>query len=253
MATERISGKRAKRIVMGLIRRMTALLLGIATTACAHTSSGTLPPPSKQPAATSTTGTFRPYTLAEYPELTPEEVGGRFLRLIDSLESLDELSSDRVREIMQLPMVDTPETHGGFLTMSLPESGWQYSFSYRIDPKYARYTNAKLEFHGKKDNRAGMAPVCGMDFNAYMGELRKIGFVEREDLAQYESPMPLSIYDPVTGQELGFEDRRSFRLPGYSFTRNDVGVLIIERPEANAPDTKLQRFCVQSISVGRGA
>ncbi|MFD0320406.1 hypothetical protein [Lysobacter gummosus] len=35
---------------------------------------------------------YRPSTLAEHPELTPEEIGRRFLALIDSLKSFDELS-----------------------------------------------------------------------------------------------------------------------------------------------------------------
>ena len=199
------------------------------------------------------TDSFRPYTLAEYPELTPEEMGRRFLKLIDELKSFDDLSFERLQETMQLRLIPSPETHGGFFTMHLPESSWYYGVSFYNDPQLFKNKNVTYQFINTKDRQgADMAPVCGMDFNAYVKELKKMGFVEREDLAQYDSPMPPSIYDPVTGQEVGFEERRFFRLPGYSFTRGNVGVLVVERQEANAPDTKLQRFCVQSISVGRG-
>lgn len=194
-----------------------------------------------------TTGSYRPHALDEFPELTPEEIGRRLLKLIDSLKSFNELSSDRVREMMQLQMVDTPETHGSFLTMSLPESGWQYSFSYRIDPMYPRYTNATFEFNNRQDDRADMAPVCGMDFNAYVAELKKIGFAEREDLAQYDSPMP-----PINADGT-MEERQFFRIPTYFFSRGNIGVLIRERREADAPDVKLHHACVESISVGGGA
>jgi len=254
MVTERTSGKRVKRIVMGLIRRMPALLLGIATTACAHTSSGAPTSPSKDTAPMNATEIFRPYTLAEYPELTPEEIGRRFLKLIDELKSFDELSLERLQEAMRLRLIPSPETHGGFFTMHLPESSWYYGVSYYNDPQLSKNKNVTYQFINAKDRQgADMAPVCSMDFNAYVKELKRMGFVEREDLAQYDSPMPPSIYDPFTGQEVGFEERRFFRLPGYSFTRGNVGVLVVERPEAGSLDTKLQHFCVESISVGRGA
>lgn len=209
--------------------------------------------------------TYRPHTLDEFPELTPEEIGRRFLKLIDSLKSIDELSFERLQGAMQLRFTPTPATHGGFFTMHLPESGWYYGLSYYdvpgLDNKHAAYqfTNRPAS-QENNDDRADMAPVCGMDFYAYVAELKKMGYVEREDLAQYDSPMPPAIYDPKTGKEVGFEERRFFRLPGYTFSRGNVGVIIRERREAllterretDPPDDKLNHICVESISVGRG-
>ncbi|MBT2747820.1 MULTISPECIES: hypothetical protein [unclassified Lysobacter] len=190
------------------------------------------------------TGTPRLHTLDEFPELTPEEVGRRFLKLIDSLKSFDDLSVERLQDMMHLPMVNAPETSGGYLILRMPDSGWQYSFSYRIDAKYPRYTNAAFEFN-HDDGRADMARVCGMDLDAYVAELNKVGFVEREDLAQYDSPMPPVNPDGTT------EERRFFRLPGYIFTRGNVGVLVRERREADMPEAKRHHACVEAISVGR--
>lgn len=115
---------------------------------------------------------YQPSTLAEHPELTPDEIGRRFLKLIDSLKSFNELSTDRVRQVMRLPMVYASEEDGGFLAMTLPKFAWNYIFSYSVDPKYRRYTNAKFEFRHEKERvdvrlLEDISPVCGMDFNAY--------------------------------------------------------------------------------------
>ncbi|MGO4775712.1 hypothetical protein AB4084_09420, partial [Lysobacter sp. 2RAB21] len=145
----------------------------------------------------------------------------------------------------------SPETHGGFFTIHLPESGWYYGLSYYDNPLSPHLKNAAYEFinqpagQNHNDHAADMTPVCGMDFHAYVAELEKIGFVEREDLAQYDSPMPPINPDGTMGE------RRFFRLPGYTFSRGDVGVLVRERREADIPGTKLRHACVEAISVGR--
>ncbi|MBD7923978.1 hypothetical protein [Xanthomonas bonasiae] len=261
MSIKRTSGKRATSGVKGLIHRIPVLSLGIAMTACAHKPSESPLPasPSKELAAMNAPATdaYRPHTLDEFPELTPEEIGQRFLKLIDSLKSIEELSFERLQGAMRLRFTPTPETHGGFFTMHLPESGWYYGLSYYDDPELKRksityqFTNRPAG-QENNDDGADMAPVCGMDFYAYVAELKKMGFVEREDLAQYDSPMPPAVYDPKTGKE-SFAERKFFRLPGYTFTRGNVGVLIRERREVVASDAKPENFCVESISVGTGA
>jgi len=272
MAAEKASGERVRRILTGLIRSM-PLVLGVATTACAHTSPGSPSPASSSKEITAmnapTADAYRPHTLDEFPELTPEEIGRRFLKLIDSLKTSSDLTLEHVQEVMQLRLTPTPETHGGFFTIHLPESGWYYGVSFYDDPvpperKYAEYSfinNAQdqirngLHVKGYPD----MTPVCGLDFNAYVTELKKMGFVEREDMAQYDSPMPVPLVDPKTGKET-FGERRFFRLPGYYFSRGNTTVMIRERREAvpnggsetDPPDDKLNHLCVESISVGAG-
>ncbi|MDS0832487.1 hypothetical protein [Xanthomonas citri] len=257
MVAETTSGERVRRIVTGLIRSM-PLVLGVATTACAHSSSGTPTTPPKEPAAMNapTADAYRPHTLDEFPELTPEEIGRRFLKLIDSLKTSSDLTLEHIQEVMRLRLTPTPETHGCFFTIHLPESGWYYGVSYYDNPAMHR-KNASYSFINEARDQVrekglpDMAPVCGLDFNAYVMELKQMGFVEREDFAQYDSPMPPAIYDPKTGKET-FQERRFFRLPGYYFSRGDFSVLIRERREADAPDDKLHHACVEFISVGGG-
>lgn len=207
-----------------------------------------------------TTGNYRSHTLDEFPELTSEEVGRRFLKLIDSLKSFDDLSLERLQEVMRLHLTPSPETHGGFFTIHLPESGWYYGLSYYDNPLSPHSKSATYQFINRpkeqnhNDHAADMAPVCGMDFNAYVTELKKMGFVEREDLAQYDSPMPPMNADGTMAE------RRVFRLPVYFFSRGAIKVGIRERSEAlisvrretDPPDDKLNHACIESISVGGG-
>lgn len=258
MSIKRTSGKRAMSGVNGLIRHVPALALGIAMTACAHTPSGSLSPasPSKEPDAMNAPATdaYRPHTLDEFPDLTPEEIGRRFLKLIDSLKTSNDLTLGKLQEVMQLRLIPTPGASSAFFNMYLPNSGWYYNVVYYDDPqlhrKNASYnflSDARDQVHEK--GLPDISPVCGIDFNAYVTELKKIGFVEREDLAQYESPMPIPLLDPETLKETGFPERKFFRIPTYVFSRGNTGVMIRERREADAPDEKLHHACVESISV----
>lgn len=210
-----------------------------------------------------TAGNYRPHTLDEFPELTPEEIGRRFLKLIESLKTPNDLTLERMQEVMRLRLTSSPETHGGFFTIHLPESGWYYGVSYYDDPAMHR-KNASYTFinnaHDKVRDQVhvkgfpDMAPVCGIDFNAYVTELKKMGFVEREDLAQYDSPMPPMNADGTMAE------RRVFRLPVYFFSLGAIQVVIRERSEAlisgrretDPPDDKLNHACIESISVGGG-
>jgi hypothetical protein len=174
---------------------------------------------------------YQPSTLTEHPELTPEEIGRRFLKFIDSLKAFDELSGKRVDEVMRLPLTRLSEKDEGFLTMTLSDSAWRYSFGYGINPKYRLLTNAVLEFHNEKERAnvqlvEDMGPVCGLDFNSYETALTNMGF--KNEHASYG--------------ELG-------QLLALQYVRNDVRVQIIPRREANTPDTKLSHACVSSISI----
>lgn len=260
MSTESPSRRKATSAITSVIRHMPALLLSAATLACAHTPSGTTTSPSKDTATMSATDTSRPHTLIEYPELTPEELGKRFLKLIDSLKSSEDLTTERIQDVMRLNLTKTPETHSAFFNMHLPDSGWYYNVLYYDNPRSPSRKNASYNFinrpneQGHHDLAADMAPVCGMDFNAYVTELKEMGFVEREELAEYDSPMPPTNADGTMGE------RRVFRRPGYFFSRGNISVMIRERseallsehPETESADRKMNHICVESISVGGG-
>ena len=204
----------------------------------------------------STVETYRPPTLADHPDLTPEEMGRRFLKLIDSLKTIDDLSQPHLEEVMKIALRPSPEGTGGGLNIHLPESGWYYGVFYYDNPRMAVNKSAGYELFNRSptqnqiDRSADMGPVCGMDFDAYTAELLRMGFVHREDMAKYDTPQPPYYPDPKTGKPIRGEVR-SFRLPFWYFTRPGLLVEMQSRGEAAQPDAKRNHACVERISVRR--
>jgi len=185
--------------------------------------------------STSDKPNFRNHTLAENPDLTPEEMGRRFLKLIDSIHSFNDLTLDHVQKIMRQSMYRTTASSHGF-GMHLPESGWYYGFDYYDNPKSPDLKNVSYRVDNDTES-ADMGPVCGMDFDAYEAALKAMGFKERPDLAQYD-----------TG-----EDGRIVRQrPGIGYTRKDVKIIIIPRVQADSPEAKLNHMCVEYVGVSWG-
>ena len=176
-------------------------------------------------------GNYPPNTLDEFPKLTPEEVGRRFLKLIGSLKSFDELSIERVHEIMQLPMRDIGLIGSKDFNGYLEESGWYYGFS------YMDYYNEVFQIHAKsadyqlvngKHEYADMAPVCKMDLSAYVVALKKMGFQKSE-----------AIYYALN------------QLGNIFYSRGNVMVTIRERRKGRAPDKELSNSCMEYIGISR--
>ncbi len=217
----------------------------LALSACAHDPA---PDSKKTMPMNASAKAYRPHTLDEHPDLTPEEMGRRMLKLIDSLTSFDELSLERVQEVMRLPLYDIPETTSHGFGMHLPASGWRYVFAYYNNPKSPDLKNISYNFINKNE-AADMAPVCTMDYDAYVTALKGMGFQEREDMAQYETYPTLP---PRLNERTGLLETpppKFRRLPVYFFTRKSVVVQITRWREADAPDEKLRHACVQSIAV----
>ena len=206
------------------------LALAIALCACAQPS----PPTAQDTAAmpTSDKPNFRHHTLAENPDLTPEEMGRRFLKLIDSIHSDNDLTPERIQEVMRIPMYTTGY-HGYGFGIHLPESGWYYNLSYSDDPQMPDSMSVDYSFYNKVEN-ADMEPVCGMDFDAYDAALKAMGFKERPDLARYDTG--------ENGQIVRWR-------PRVTYTRNDVTVWIDLCGQANSPEAKLNHTCVKIIGV----
>lgn len=165
---------------------------------------------------------YRPHTLDEFPGLTPEEIGRRFLKLIDSLKSFNDLSLERIHDKAQLHMqIQTvlPDSEFYSFEMHLPESGWHYRVDYYND------TVGDLDSLGyifkNESEHADVTPVCGMDFNAYVTRLKGMGF--KEEPATYYS--------------------RS------NYSRNNVMVQIFERKGTDAPTKEHHHACIESINV----
>ena len=205
----------------------------------------------------STAETYRPPTLADHPDLTPEEMGRRFLKLIDSLKTIDDLSQPRLEKAIQIALLPSPEGSGGGVSMHLPESGWYYGVSYYDDSHFPLNKSATYSLINRpadqnhNDHHADMGPVCGMDFDAYVAELLRMGFVNREDMATYDTFPARALHpDPKTGEPV-MDGPRSFRRPSWYFTRPGLLVRVDARAEAAEPDAKRNHACVERISVRR--
>lgn len=177
--------------------------------------------------------TYRPYTLADYPELTPEEMGRRILALIASLNTASDWRVERFREAMGLPIAPVTGRDGYLysFTMSLPESGWLYGLDYDARPDKQGWRinfGFSNEVERPLNNRADMTPVCGMDAHAFDAALQSMGF-------------------KVRGERDGLG-----RLYGlyYEHVGKAASVELILRPKIYASSSaKPQSACVESLLV----
>lgn len=170
------------------------------------------------------TETYKPQLASDYPEITPEEMGRRFLKLVDGLKTIDDLTLERIIEQTKLPMKYAPLGKVHSFTIHEPKSGWYYGVDFYQDPGSGRKT-ARLVFGNPADKEADMGPVCGMNFAAYASALQGMGFTMAD------------IRD-----ELG-------RVEEYRFYRPKISVMVAHRYQARSPEEKLTLFCVESISI----
>lgn len=113
---------------------------------------------------------------AEHPTLPPEEVGLRVLKLLEGLHSMKGLTAEQVIERTGLPLRLLPEAGVYGFTVRMPESGWFYLVTF--DPA-SDQRNERLYYELRNpDNRnsADMAPVCKLNFDAYVDALRGAGY-----------------------------------------------------------------------------
>lgn len=176
---------------------------------------------------------YRLYTLADYPELTPEEMGRRILALIASLNTDNDWRVERFRKAMGVPIAPVPGRDGYLysFTMSLPESGWLYGLDYDARPDKQGWRinfGFSNEVKGAINGRADMTPVCGMDAHAFDAALQGMGFKVRSER-----------------DGLG-------RLYGlyYEHVGKLASVELILRPKIYAADSaKPQSACVESLLI----
>lgn len=109
------------------------------------------------------------------PTLSAEEIGKRFLRLIEGLESRSDLSLERIREVTGVTLTMEPGTLGaGYWSHDLG-GGWRYALTY-----YAKSPSllegVGLSFEHRENNFSDMTPVCDLDFEYYHNALKAMGY-----------------------------------------------------------------------------
>lgn len=212
--------------------------------ACAHVDDRATNTPREQD-TTKATAMSQPQppagqiTIHDYPELTPDEVGRRFLKLVERLGEGRTPTLELVQAAAQLPLkYRAVGVSGGthHFTSFLPDTGWFFIFEFREDT-LPEGRGVSYSFFNINDpstvKMLDMAPVCGLDLAYYRSALLAMGFTEQAPL-----------YDM-------FEEKRG-RLLSYGFTRGGTTVGIRPQREGNAPDTKLHHECINRISVISG-
>ncbi|WP_147455473.1 hypothetical protein [Solilutibacter pythonis] len=110
------------------------------------------------------------------PTLSAEEVGRRFLKFIEGVESRDDITLERVQEVMGLTL-DRSGPNGPFFHQPLG-NGWSFNLQFITKKSKTRW-GVELDF--SKEGREGTdtPPTCPMDFKGYHESLTSMGYQER--------------------------------------------------------------------------
>ncbi|MBV6812767.1 hypothetical protein ACE15N_00360 [Xanthomonas campestris pv. passiflorae] len=164
--------------------------------------------------------------------LSAEEIGERFLKLIESLDSRDDLGPERIREKIGITLKQ-PEQERlsvGYWSNDLGD-GWRYAFTY-MPESASLLKGVGLTFQNSLDDFGNMSAICKLDFEYYDRKLKEMGF--------NASPT----YGPI-GQ---LEDWRYTKL-----AKNGIGGnIVISIIPQNLVSGEQKRLCVKSIGTLNG-
>lgn len=108
------------------------------------------------------------------PSLSADEIGKRFLKLLEGVESLEDLSLERVESAvgLSLPKVSGKNDYVHYQKLT---EGWLYEFSFYPE-KRGGERGIRLEFHHPEDRFSNITAVCALDFDHYHSALKAMGF-----------------------------------------------------------------------------
>ncbi|WP_064747413.1 hypothetical protein [Lysobacter antibioticus] len=139
---------------------------------------------------------YRLSQASEYPDLTPEAVGHRALRLLDGLDTMEQLSLDHVIAQTGLPLRYAPKGKVHAFTVQMPDSPWYYGLNYRDGQGRA----VELEYAYAGDTQPKGAPLCPLTVDEVEKRLKDDGFTPWIDvdelgrnLAYYFERTPLIV------------------------------------------------------------
>ena len=162
-----------------------------------------------------------PAAQTDNPTLTAEEIGRRFLKLIESVESRSDLTPARIKEIVGISLTAEPKTLGAVFWSEDLGGGWRYAFNY-IPASSSLLQGVGLFFEHEGDGYSDMSPICRLGFDDYHTALRAMGFRDT----------------PIHG-EIG-------QLQSWRYYKNDITISIIPQ---NVVAGQPGRLCVKSIGT----
>lgn len=141
-------------------------IVGIFALACLSACAAASRAPSKE---------IPPMTVsADTPSTSAEAVGRKFLAMIASLASPDDLSEEVVERALGVPLEPGPA--GPFASRPLVDD-WVYVIVF-VQQSPGRRKGAILEFINRTDRGADLSAVCGLGFADYREALIGMGFSE---------------------------------------------------------------------------
>lgn len=164
------------------------------------------------------------------PNLTAEEIGKRFLKLIEGLKSREDLSLESTQEVTGLIL--EPSKNASFLGYSQGlDEGWFYTFTYIPEGPSVK-NGIGLDFEHRKNSFSDMTPVCSLDFDYYHNALIAMGFLA----------------EPYYGE---ISELRSWRYTKFKKSDGAVDMTISIIPQ-NVVAGEAGRLCVKSIGTLNG-
>ncbi|MBB3825358.1 hypothetical protein [Xanthomonas arboricola] len=202
-----------------------ASLCGTTLCACAHTTAEPTTLLSKESAAMTTSE-----TEMVNPTLDADEIGKRFLKLLEGLKSTKDLSVDRVREVtgISLKRVTAPsENLESYIHGQALSNGWNYSLELTPESRSLKQ-GISLSFINNNDELSSLEGNC-IDFETYKSSLIQMGFVD----------------SPVYG-EIG--QLQSWRLAKFAKDGSGKDIVLSIVPQNEMPGSS-GRLCVKSIGT----
>lgn len=158
-------------------------------------------------------------------QITPELLGQRFLKIIESTDNFDQLTATSIRNAVGMQFDSGANEESGFYTLMMPSGDWQYSVTYNFDNSRPQYSNVAIELIRSKETSNTNALPCGLDLGTYRSSLAAMGFKA----------------EPVSYNEIGWA-------VAFNYTRNNVRVQIIPHHLAST-EKQAARDCVKTLSI----
>lgn len=112
--------------------------------------------------------------MDENAEMTPSDLGHRFLAMIKNMDNFDDLSAEFIQHSTDSTLKGDEKS--GFFTFKSPDGNWQYATTYNFDKKSEEYSNVTLELIRVNSSVDESSLPCDLTTNEYDSALKVMGF-----------------------------------------------------------------------------
>lgn len=168
------------------------------------------------------------------PVLSADEIGRRFLKLIEGLKARDDLNLELVRTTLGLSLPKTLWDEHQFISEGSLDSDWSYVVGF-LEETPSNLKSVYLDFRNSKARFAEMSSVCTLDFEYYHNALLGMGFMA----------------DPYYDYDHGRERLLDWRYTKFKKSEGTVDMTISIVPRNVVPG-EAGRLCISSIHMLNG-